>query len=201
MKKSERLLLLRMNKRLERWKKAGVESFIISEVKNSLLNFYLKHDIKAPASGRFTTRKGLTREQEKELVNLAKAMENVKQSNVGYYQKMAKKFDVNEATKKSYQTSKANYPSSFSSFEEWVKWTDMMQQENSFTEYYDSKTLADIYDYGYSLGLSNKQIQSNMKKQMRYGKKTPFESRYDATIARIDKYYNKLQEELEDNES
>ena len=196
MRKQERLLLLRMNKRLERWKKAGVESFIISEVKNSLLNFYLKHDLKAPPTARFTVRKGMTREQELELINLAKAMENVKQSNVGYYKKLANKYDVSEATRKSYETAKRNYPASFGSFVEWVKWTDMMQQTNQFTEYYDSKTLADIYDYGYSLGLTSKQIQSNMKKQLRYGKNTPFESRYDATVARINKYYDKLQEDI-----
>ena len=192
MDRDEKLLLLRMNKRIQRWKKAGAESFAISEIKNMLLNFYLKHDLKAPELLTFTTRKDLTREQENELIRIAESMEAMKQTNVGYYKRKAEKMDINAATQKSYETFKANHPLSTPDFASWVQMRDSLEQEqHGFKEYYDSKTLIDVYEYGYSLNLRTEEIQELFKKQIRYGKNKPYEQRYDATIARINKYYNK----------
>ena len=197
MNKQEKLLLLRMNKRILRWKKAGAESFAISEIKNMLLNFYLKHDLKAPELLTFTTRKDLTREQENELIRIAESMEAMKQTNVGYYKRKAEKMDVNAATQKSYETFKANHPLSTPDFASWVQMRDSLEQEqHGFKEYYDSKTLIDVYEYGYSLNLRTEEIQEQLKKQIRYGKNKPYEQRYDATIARINKYYNKYYKDI-----
>lgn len=190
MTKEEKNLLLRMNKRIQRWKKAGAESFAISEVKNMLLNFYLKHDLKAPELLTFTTRKDLTKDQEGELLRIAESMEAMKQTNVGYYKRKSNKMDVDAATQKSYETFRKNHPLSTPDFASWVQMRDTLEQEqHGFKEYYDSKTLIDIYEYGYSLNLRTEEIQTLMKKQIRYGKNKPYEQRYDATIARINKYY------------
>lgn len=190
MTKEEKNLLLRMNKRIQRWKKAGAESFAISEVKNMLLNFYLKHDLKAPELLTFTTRKDLTKDQEGELLRIAESMEAMKQTNVGYYKRKSNKMDVDAATQKSYETFKKNHPLFTPDFASWVQMRDTLEQEqHGFKEYYDSKTLIDIYEYGYSLNLRTEEIQTLMKKQIRYGKNKPYEQRYDATIARINKYY------------
>ena len=196
MNKKDKLLLLRMNKRIQRWKKAGAESFAISEIKNMLLNFYLKHDLKAPKLLTFTTRKGLTKSQEKELIRIAESMEAMKQTNVGYYKRKSEKMDISAATQKSYETFKVNHPLSTPDFASWVQMRDTLEQEqHGFKEYYDSKTLIDVYEYGYSLNLRTEEIQELLKKQIRYGKNKPFEQRYDATIARINKYYRKYYDE------
>lgn len=190
MNQEEKKLLLRMNKRIQRWKKAGAESFAISEVKNMLLNFYLKHDLKAPELLTFTTRKDLTRDQEGELLRIAESMEAMKQTNVGYYKRKSKKMDIDTATMKSYETFKKNHPLSTPDFASWVQMRDTLEQEqHGFKEYYDSKTLIDVYEYGYSLNLRTEEIQTLLKKQIRYGKNKPYEQRYDATIKRINKYY------------
>ena len=196
MNQEEKKLLLRMNKRIQRWKKAGAESFAISEVKNMLLNFYLKHDLKAPELLTFTTRKNLTRDQESELLRIAERMEAMKQTNVGYYKRKSEKMDVDTATMKSYETFKKNHPLSTPDFASWVQMRDTLEQEqHGFKEYYDSKTLIDVYEYGYSLNLRTEEIQTLLKKQIRYGKNKPYEQRYDATISRINKYYKQYYKE------
>lgn len=196
MNQEEKKLLLRMNKRIQRWKKAGAESFAISEVKNMLLNFYLKHDIKAPELLTFTTRKDLTKDQESELLRIAESMEAMKQTNVGYYKRKSEKMDVDTATMKSYETFRKNHPLSTPDFASWVQMRDTLEQEqHGFKEYYDSKTLIDVYEYGYSLNLRTEEIQTLLKKQIRYGKNKPYEQRYDATISRINKYYKQYYKE------
>ena len=194
MTKSEKKLLLKMNKRMERFKKAGAESYIISQTKNMLLNFYLKHDITAPRSGRFTTRKGMTPEQEEELLRIARAMDRSKSSSIGYYKKHFEDENRDDQIQRSFESFQQNHPELEFDFADWVNYIDQMENEDKgFKDYYDSETILDIYNYGYSIGLKNKDIQAMMAKQLRYGKKTPISQRYDKTVARINKYYKEMQ--------
>lgn len=185
--REDKLLLQRMNKRMERFKKAGHENYVVQETKNMLLNFYLKYDIDAPRSGRFTTRELQDPEAQKEILQIARAMEKVKSSNVGYYKRH---MEQEEQQRKSYKTSQENYGASFQNFGEYVEWIDEMKNvDKGFKEYYDnSKELARIYDYGYANDLNSKEIQGIIKKQIRYGKRTPFENREEKTINRINRY-------------
>lgn len=191
MKKKEVLFLKKLNKRMERMKKANIRSTIIEETKNMLLNFYLKHNIVAPRSGRFTTRKNLTKEQEKELLSIARVMDRAKTSQVGYMK--GKGAAVSEQQRKSYETAKMNYPNIISDYSDYTQMIEMIENEDkSFKAYYDSKEMLQIYDYGYSLGLSTNEIQKQMKKQIRYGKQLDPEQRYDKTIASINDYYDQM---------
>lgn len=192
MKKKEVLFLRKLNKRMERMKKANIKSTIIEETKNMLLNFYLKHDIIAPRSGRFTTRQNLTKEQEKELLSIARVMDRAKTSQVGYMK--GKGLQVSEQQRKSYETAKQNYPNLISDYGDYSQMIDLIENEDkSFKAYFDSKEMLQIYDYGYSLGLSTNDIQKQMKKQIRYGKQLDPEQRYDKTIARINDYYEQME--------
>lgn len=192
MNKKGKLLLKKLNKRMERFRKAGLKSPIVDEVKNMLLNFYLKYDIQAPPTGSFTTRSDLTKEEEKELFKIADVMDRAKSSNVGYYKGTG--INVSEQQRKSYETMKASYPNIISNYGDYVGIIDKLQNEGkSFSAYYDSKEMLQIYDYGYSIGMSTNDIQKIMKKQIRYGKKVPEEQRYDRTIARINKYYDQME--------
>ena len=95
----------------------------------------------------------------------------------------------------SYQTAKERYPSTIKNFSDYVNWIDQMENTSKgFKEYFDSGEMARIYDYGYSLKMSTSEIQDVMKKQLRYGKKTPTDERYEKTISRIDKYYQSKKE-------
>ncbi|MBR6402945.1 MAG: hypothetical protein IKS48_06130 [Eubacterium sp.] len=164
----------------------------MDEVKNMLLNFYLKYDIQAPPTGSFTTRQGLSAEEEKELFKIADVMDRAKSSNVGYYKGTG--INVSEQQRKSYETMKASYPNIISNYGDYVGIIDKLQNEGkSFSAYYDSKEMLQIYDYGYSIGMSTNDIQKIMKKQIRYGKKVSEEQRYDRTIARINKYYDQME--------
>lgn len=193
MTREEELLLKRLNKRMQRLTQRGIESTAMKETKNMLLNFYMKHDIQAPASGRFTTRKNLSDQEQKELLAIAKQFEGLKSSQVGFYTGRGK--NVDEQFRKSYETAKANYPNMISDYGDYLSFIDRMENEDkSFKAYFDSKEMAQIYDYGYSLGMSSNDIQKIMKKQIRYGKRTDPEQRYDKTIARINKYYDKIME-------
>lgn len=193
MNKKGKLLLKKLNKRMERFRKAGLKSPIVDEVKNMLLNFYLKYDIQAPPTGSFTTRQGLSPKEEKELFKIADVMDRAKSSNVGYYK--GKGINVSEQQRKSYETMKASYPNIISNYGDYVGIIDKLQNEGkSFSAYYDSKEMLQIYDYGYAIGMSTNDIQKIMKKQIRYGKRVPEEQRYDRTIARINKYYDQMEE-------
>ena len=185
----DKKLLKRLNQRLAQWDKAGAESYIVQETRLALLNFYLENDLEIKSkTTNFTTREGLTKKQESELLDIAKMFESAKSSKVGAYDEKAKATD--EQIQKSYETAKARYPSTIKNFNDYVNWVDEMENtEKGFKEYFDSGEMARIYDYGYSLKLTTKQIQSQMKQQIKNGKTTPIESRYDKTISRIDKYY------------
>ena len=175
------------NKRMQRLEAAGIDNMILRETKNALLNFYLDNDVVAPSSGRFT-KKTLSAEKESELLNIVDMFMNAKSSKKGYYTKHGN----DGSTERSFETFKTKYPNVASNYQEWVDYIDDLDNiPKGFKEYYDSSTLTAIYDYGYSIGLSTEEIQKNIKKQLRYGKKTPHESRYDKTIARINKYYDK----------
>ena len=182
----------KLNKRMERMQKSGIKSTIIDETKNMLVNFYLKHDIIAPRSGRFTTRQNLSEQEEKELLSIARIMDKAKTSLVGYMK--GKGAAVSEQQRKSYETAKQNYPNLISNYGDYMQMIEKIENEDrSFKAYYDSKEMLQIYDYGYSLGLSANEIQKQMKKQIRYGKQLDPEQRYDKTIARINKYYDQME--------
>ena len=196
MDKNDKKLLRKLNQRLARWDKAGAESYIVQETRLALTNFYLENDLDIKSKTiNFTTRSGLTSKQEQQLVAIANMFNDAKSSNVGYY-------NANEGAETdarlmaSYQTAKARYPSTIKNFSDYVNWIDQMENTSKgFKEYFDSGEMARIYDYGYSLKMSTSEIQDIMKKQLRYGKKTPIEDRYEKTISRIDKYYQSKKEE------
>ena len=194
MTRDEELLLKRLNKRMQRLTQRGIESTAMKETKNMLLNFYMKHDIQAPASGRFTTRKNLTDQEQKELLAIAKQFEGLKSSQVGFW--TGKGPNVDPQIRKSYETAKANYPSMISdygSYLSWLKDVKKMQDEGQkFISYFSSKTVQEIFDYGYSIGLKSDDIENIMRKQVRYGSRTDPKKRYDKTIARINKYYDEM---------
>ena len=186
--REDKLLLRRMNKRMERFKKAGADNYIIGETKNMLLNFYMKYDIDAPRSGRFTTRELSNPEAQEEILKIARAMDRVKSSNIGYYKRKGE--EVEEQQLKSFQTSKEAYGAMVQDLPSYMEFIDEMENiDKGFKEYYDnSKEIARIYDYGYEVGLSSKEIQKIMKRQVGYGRKTPREIREERTIMKINKY-------------
>ena len=190
MTQDEKNLLRKLNKRLAKWDEVDSESYIVQETRLALTNFYLENELEIKSKTiNFTTRSDLTQKQISDLMDIAKMFESAKTSNVGYYMENNGS-DVDERTIKAFETAKQRYPATIKNFNDYVNWIDEMENtEKGFKEYYDSKTMARIYDYGYSLNLSTSEIQKMMKKQLRYGKKTPIEDRYQKTINRIDKYY------------
>ena len=195
MDSNDKKLLRKLNTRLARWDKAGAESYIVQETRLALTNFYLENDLDIKSKTiNFTTRSGLTSKQEQQLLAIADMFNDAKSSKIGYY-------NANEGTENdarlmaSYQTAKARYPSTIKNFSDYVNWIDQMENTSKgFKEYFDSGEMARIYDYGYSLKMSTSEIQEVMKKQLRYGKKTPTDERYEKTISRIDKYYQSKKE-------
>ena len=188
----EKKLLRKLNKRMSRFEKAGADGNVIQQTKNLLQNWYLKYMINMPKSGGFTTRNLNSPEAQEELLNIAKMMDRAKSSNIGYYKKYGEA--RNEQQIKSYETMKAKYPNLITDYASYVKFIDRLENEyKTFREYYDdSKELARIYDYGYAANLKTKEIQDLIKKQIRYGKKTPLERREDKTIQRINKYVKEM---------
>lgn len=153
-------LLDRMNKRKAVWDKNGMSNNAIEQVDNMLENFYMGlneegYNVKNKLD-RFTMRKDLTREQEKQLVEIAEYMESMKTSSLGYYNKR-----MTPTSKKAFETAKEKGYVIGEGKQAYIDFIDFMENSQSVKEAVDmlgSKVIARIYGYGKSKGLSDSEI-------------------------------------------
>lgn len=194
--KSDYRLFDKLNKRLAAWEKSGVEHSIITETKDSLLSFYDEEDIDISRmkSIRFKKSGDMTKEQIKQLRQIAKMMDAQKESKISFFKK---NMDDMSRYEKSYETAKQRYGVQITDFPSYIKFIEKMNSlSQRLKEYYTSKQVVQILEYGLALGLSRSEVNKLMHNQAR-NKKTPDDERYDRTIAKIDKYYEK---KMKDNE-
>lgn len=155
-------LLDRMNKRKAVWDKNGMSNNAIEQVDNMLENFYMGlneegYNVKNKLD-RFTMRKDLTREQEKQLVEIAEYMESMKTSSLGYYNKR-----MTPTAKKAFDKSKELGYVTGEGKQAYIDFIDFMENSQAIKETVSmlgSKVIARIYGYGKSKGLSDSEINS-----------------------------------------
>lgn len=180
----------KMNKRLAAWEKSGAEHSIITEVKDALLTFYDEEniDVSRMKSIRFKRSNDMTEEQIKQQRMIAKMMEAQPESKVGFFRR---DWDKMSKAEKAYQTSKKKYGAQVQDFASWVKFYEGMKaMSERVKEYYGSKQIVDIYEYGLKKGLKRSEITKILHNQSR-SRTVPDDERYDRTIDKINSYYNK----------
>lgn len=179
----------RLNKRLASWQKKGTKSAIVQEVEAALLNFYDEEDIDISRMKytRFKRSNDMTKDQIKKLERIANMMEAQPESKVSFFETDQNILSYNKA----FQTSKKRYGVQVTDFDSYVKFYERMNNLSSrLKEYYSSKQIVTIFEYGFSKGLKYHEITKIMFNQSR-ATKTPDDQRYDKTIDKIKTYYNK----------
>ena len=176
----------RLNKRLDQWNKQKAKPYIIQEVEDMLLMFYNRENISTErmSAMHFKKKGEMTQEQIDELEAIADMMESAPESKVQYakyhYEQLTK-------TEKAYQTAKGRYGVQIDNFADYLEFIDRMKNVNNrVKEYYDSKEIAKIYDYGIAEGLTESEVNKIMVSKAR-AKTTPHDERYDKTINMIDR--------------
>lgn len=174
----------KLNKRLEQWDKKGTKSFAVTQTRDMLEEFYLKHNINTQKMKSLKFRKrtaNMSQAEIDEMMTIADYFESAVGSKVSTY---------NITSNKSYETAKRLYPMQVKDFKSWVNWVDKMRnQDSALKEYYDSDEIAKIYDYGISKKLNEKEIEEIMKKQTMI-LTTARKKRYTETKNAIDDYFN-----------
>lgn len=157
-------LLDKMNKRLRTWQKNNMSNEVVNQVKNDLLNFYLKHNINSPNREMllFTKSNNLTSEQKEELLRIANAMNSAKSSKISYYKKMP---TDDKRLQKAFQTVKNNPLYNVKTFADYVQWVDDMNNAKAIVAELmelDSAMIARVYGYGTDKKLTTEQVNEIM---------------------------------------
>jgi len=197
----------RLNKRIDEWNKKGVKSFAVEQTQDMLLSFYDRNgfDISKMTDVKFRKKTAnMTQEQIDEMMTIADAFEIAGGSKVSTYLNKARKAkkDLSAYTESMKKISEKamkstmneyKYVTDFASF---VRNIDRFNNmDNGIKEYYDSDEVAQIYDYGYSIGLSDAKIEKIMKQQIR-NTKTAHDKRYEETVKKLNAEYNKLNKKV-----
>lgn len=159
--KAEYKLLDRMNKRLQSWEKNNMASEVINQVKNDLLNFYVKHDrVFSGKNIRFTKSNRMDVNEKRELLAIANAMNSAKSSSIKYY----KQHGVNDdQIMQSFETVRNNPAYNVNSFSEYVQWVDDIKNAKATRELIsnlDSKQIARLYGYGREYKLTTEEVNT-----------------------------------------
>ncbi len=157
--KAEYRLLDRMNKRFRTWEKNNISSEVINQVKNDLVNWYIKHDrVWSGENVRFTKSNRLDDNEKRELLQIARAMESAKSSKISYYKRMP---NSDEQFTRSFETVRNNPAYGVNSFADYVRFVDDMKsyrETRILLESLPSKEVARLYAYGREHNLTTEQV-------------------------------------------
>lgn len=187
----------RLNKRLARFDKQGVENNIVGIIRNELKTFYknnkIKVDEKKPTN--FIKRKTLTPEQEAELKLIADAMEFERSSSIGYYKRHKEETARSE---QAYKKAQSEYH--FNSYSDYVKYVDKvstMMKEKTIRNALDSDQIMQLYTYGADIGIPDEEIETVILFNLDKG--TDTNQRYDFIQNEIRNYKDYIRDMKDNN--
>ena len=157
--KAEYKLLDRMNKRLQSWEKNNMASEVINQVRNDLINFYVKNDREFKGDNiRFTKSNTMSNNEKRELLAIARAMDTAKSSSIRYYKKHGSNDDQ---IMQSFESVRNNPAYGVNSFSDYVQFVDDMRNAKATRDLItnlESKQIARLYGYGHEHGLTTDEI-------------------------------------------
>lgn len=181
----------RLNKRLEKFDKMGLKSEATEQARTALEAFYLKHDINVGKMKGLKFKKrtaNMTQSQVDEMMEIADMFENSIGSRVADY---IQKKKIPDHVKKAFETVKKKYPNQVKTWQDYINFIDRNKNMDSgIAEYYDSNEVSLLYDNALSLGLTEKEVNNIIAKQI-LDTQLAHDKRYDTTFNAIKDYYKK----------
>ena len=181
----------KLNKRLEKFDKMGLKSEATEQARIALEAFYLKHDINVGKMKGLKFKKrtaNMTQSQVDEMMEIADMFENSIGSRVADYTQKKK---IPDHVKKAFETVKKKYPNQVKTWQDYINFIDRNKNMDSgIAEYYDSNEVSLLYDNALSLGLTEKEVNNIIAKQI-LDTQLAHDKRYDTTFNAIKDYYKK----------
>jgi hypothetical protein len=181
----------RLNKRLEKFDKMGLKSEATEQARTALEAFYLKHDINVGKMKGLKFKKrtaNMSQSQVDEMMEIADMFENSIGSRIADYTQKKK---IPEHVQKAFEKSKKLYPNQVKTWQDYINFIDRNKNVDSgIAEYYDSDEVSLLYDNAFSLGLTEKEVNNIMAKQILHTQ-LAHDKRYDTTFNAIKDYYKK----------
>ena len=181
----------KLNKRLDKFQKMGLKSEATEQARTALEAFYLKHDINVGKMKGLKFKKrtaNMTQSQIDEMMEIADMFESSIGSRVSDYKQQKK---IPEHVKKAFEKSKKLYPNQVKTWQDYINFIDRNKNvDSAIAEYYDSKEVALLYDNAFSLGLTEKEVNNIIAKQI-LDTQLAHDKRYDTTFNAIKDYYKK----------
>ena len=181
----------KLNKRLDKFQKMGLKSEATEQARTALEAFYLKHDINVGKMKGLKFKKrtaNMTQSQVDEMMEIADMFESLIGSRISDYTQKKK---IPEHVKKAFETTKKNYPNQVKTWQDYINFIDKHKNMDSgIAEYYDSKEVSLLYENAFSLGLTEKEVNNIISKQI-VDTQLAHDKRYDTTFNTIKSYYNK----------
>lgn len=181
----------RLNKRLEKFDKMGLKSEATEQARTALEAFYLKHDINVGKMKGLKFKKrtaNMTQSQVDEMMEIADMFENSIGSRVADYTQKKK---IPDHVKKAFEKSKKLYPNQVKTWQDYIDFIDRNKNvDSAIAEYYDSDEVSLLYDNALSLGLTEKEVNNIIAKQI-LDTQLAHDKRYDTTFNAIKDYYKK----------
>lgn len=181
----------KLNKRLEKFDKMGLKSEATEQARTALEAFYLKHDINVGKMKGLKFKKrtaNMTQSQVDEMMEIADMFENSIGSRVADYTQKKK---IPDHVKKAFEKSKKLYPNQVKTWQDYINFIDRNKNvDSAIAEYYDSDEVSLLYDNALSLGLTEKELNNIIAKQI-VNTQLAHDKRYDTTFNAIKDYYKK----------
>lgn len=181
----------KLNKRLDKFQKMGLKSEATEQARTALESFYLKHNINVGKMKGMKFKKrtaNMTQSQIDEMMEIADMFESSIGSRVSDYTQKKK---IPDHVKKAFETTKKKYPNQVKTWQDYINFIDRNKNvDSAIAEYYDSNEVALLYDNAFSLGLTEKEVNNIIAKQI-LDTQLAHDKRYDTTFNKIKSYYNK----------
>lgn len=160
----DRKLFDRMNKRLDKFDKKGVQNEVVNLAREELLNIYLKEsesgtDLSRTNFNKFSMNTSMSEETLDDLRGLAKALEKSKTSKISYYKKDP---TITQHARSTYETLKGK-EYGVNDFQSFINFVDDLKGAMATSEIankLDSDQWARIYGYGKDRGLTTDEINT-----------------------------------------
>lgn len=181
----------KLNKRLDKFQKMGLKSEATEQARTALEAFYLKHDINVGKMKGMKFKKrtaNMTQSQIDEMMEIADMFDSSIGSRVSDYTQKKK---IPEHVKKAFETTKKKYPNQVKTWQDYINFIDRNKNVDSgIAEYYDSDEVSLLYDNAFTLGLTEKEVNNIIAKQI-LDTQLSHDKRYDTTFNAIKDYYKK----------
>jgi hypothetical protein len=169
----------------------GLKSEATEQARTALEAFYLKYDINVGKMKGLKFKKRtakMSQSQVDEMMEIADMFENSIGSRVADYTQKKK---IPEHVQKAFEKSKKLYPNQVKTWQDYINFIDRNKNvDSAIAEYYDSDEVSLLYDNALSLGLTEKEVNNIIAKQI-VNTQLAHDKRYDATFNAIKDYYKK----------